>query len=124
MIQAKPGLVRMMARGLLKRCPLCGSRHIFESWSRMKHSCPRCGHVFELEQGYWVGAIIVNTAVTEAIFGILFIATLIATIPEVPWLPLLLVAVLTNTVIPIVFFPFSKTVWVAVNVFYTRARSG
>lgn len=88
----------------------------------MKHACPSCGHIFAPEQGYWVGAIIVNTAVTEAIFGVLFIATIIATIPEVPWVPLLLVAVGTNTIVPVAFFPFSKTVWVAVNVFFTRAR--
>lgn len=62
-------------------------------------------------------AIIINTAVTEAIFGIFFIATLILTAPDFPWVPLLLVAVATNALVPLVFFPMSKTIWVALDLY-------
>jgi uncharacterized protein (DUF983 family) len=114
----------MIARALVKRCPLCGNRGVFETWSRMMHSCGRCGHVFGREEGYWVGAIIVNLAVAETLFGILFVGTIILTLPEVPWQPLLVVALLTNAIVPIVFYPFSKTVWVAIDVYFTQMRSG
>jgi uncharacterized protein (DUF983 family) len=90
----------------------------------MSHSCGRCGHVFSREEGYWVGAIIVNLAVAEILFGILFVGTILLTLPAVPWQPLLVVALLTNAVVPIIFYPFSKTVWVAVNVYFTQSRSG
>jgi uncharacterized protein (DUF983 family) len=113
----------MIARALARRCPLCGNPGVFETWSRMKHSCGRCGHVFAREEGYWVGAIIVNLAVAETLFGILFVGTIIFTLPDVPWQPLLVVALVTNAIVPVVFYPFSKTVWVAIDVFFTRSRS-
>jgi hypothetical protein len=82
----------------------------------MLDQCPGCGHLFEREEGYWVGAIIVNTAATEALFAVLFIGTLILTIPNVPWQPLLAVALGTNGVFPWIFYPSSKTTWVAIDV--------
>jgi uncharacterized protein (DUF983 family) len=113
----------MIARALAKRCPLCGNSGVFETWSRMEHSCGRCGHVFAREEGYWVGAIIVNLAVAETLFGILLVGTIILTLPDVPWQPLLAVALVTNAIVPVIFYPFSKTVWVAVDTFFTRSRS-
>lgn len=117
------GLTRMVMRGLAKRCPLCGNRKVFESWGRMVHACGRCGHVFERDEGYWVGAIIVNTAVTEILFFSLFIATLVVMLPDVPWQSLLAVAVATNLVFPIAFYPFSKTVWVAFDSYFNRSHT-
>jgi hypothetical protein len=91
---------------------------VWRSWSQLVDDCPRCGWHFEREEGYWVSAIIVNTGVTMALFGIGFVAVLIATIPDVRWGPVLLVAAVTNVVFPILFFPVSKTVWVAIDLFF------
>lgn len=107
----------MLLRGLRKQCPRCGSRRIFASWARLHPSCPGCGLVFEREEGYWVGAVIVNTAVTEGAFAVLFFATILATVPEVPWEPLLVVALGTNVAVPIWFYPRSKTTWSALDLY-------
>jgi hypothetical protein len=82
----------------------------------MAERCPHCGFRYERESGYWVGAIIINTAATEALFGVLFVAVLVATLPDVAWLPVIIVGVLTNVIVPILFYPLSKTVWVAIDV--------
>ena len=49
--------------------------------------------------------------------------TIILTVPDVPWQPLLAVALITNAIVPVVFYPYSKTVWVAIDDFFTRSRS-
>ncbi len=84
----------------------------------MADDCPRCGHHFEREEGYWVSAIIVNTAATEALFAIFFVAGIFATLPDIRWLPLLVIGVVTNLVFPVLFYPFSKTIWVAMDVYF------
>jgi uncharacterized protein (DUF983 family) len=103
---------------LRRHCPRCGQGGIFDSYYQLAGSCPRCGHHFEREEGYWVSAIIVNTAVTEAIFGVLFVAGIFATAPDVQWLPLLVIGVAANLVVPVLFFPLSKTIWVAIDLYF------
>jgi uncharacterized protein (DUF983 family) len=110
----------MLARGLLKRCPICGAGGLFTRWMRLRDTCPRCGYRFDRESGYWVGAIIINLAVTEILFGILFITTLLVTAPDVPWQPLLAVALITNGVFPWFFYPYSKTIWMAFDLYFHR----
>ncbi len=83
----------------------------------MVPSCPGCGLHFEREEGYWVGAIIVNTAATEAIFGAILVAVLLSTAPDVPWAPLIVAGVATNGALPVIFYPFSKTLWMALDVY-------
>jgi uncharacterized protein (DUF983 family) len=115
-------LTRMLARAVRKRCPLCGSKGLFTGWTRLRDTCPGCGYRFERESGYWVGAIIINLAVTEVLFGIMFITTLLATAPEVPWQPLLAVALATNGIFPWIFYPLSKTIWMAVDLYFHRPQ--
>ncbi len=48
----------------------------------------------------------------------LFVGTLIATLPEVEWVPLAIVALVTNGLLPIVFYPHSKTIWMALDLYW------
>jgi hypothetical protein len=81
----------------------------------MVPDCPECGLHFEREQGYWAGALAINIVATGGLFTLVFVALLIATIPKVPVAPLLFVLVPIALFGPIVYYPFSKTVWVAVD---------
>lgn len=81
----------------------------------MVPDCPHCGLHFEREQGYWAGALAINIVATGGLFTLVFVALLIATIPKVPVAPLLFVLVPIALFGPIVYYPFSKTVWVAVD---------
>ena len=98
-----------------KRCARCGSRHLFKRWFTMVDDCPRCGLHFEREQGYWAGALAINIMATGGLFAIVFVALLVATIPNVPVGPLLAILVPIAVLGPIVYYPFSKTIWVAVD---------
>ncbi|MDQ3941256.1 MAG: DUF983 domain-containing protein [Actinomycetota bacterium] len=113
-----PGLGTLLWRGLRRRCPVCGSKGIFRSWGQLSERCPTCGYSFVREEGYWVSAIIVNTAVIEAVFGLVFVVILIATAPDVAWVPLLTVGLVGNLLIPILFYPRSKTLWMAIDLFF------
>jgi uncharacterized protein (DUF983 family) len=97
---------------------VCGIGKPFVGWFNMSAACPHCRHRYEREEGYWVSAMIVNTAVTEAVFGVLFVVVLFATLPDVAWVPVLVVGALTNVVVPVLFYPLSKTVWVAIDIYF------
>lgn len=84
----------------------------------MARTCSVCAYPFEREPGYWTGAMIVNIAVCEVWFLVLLMTVIFATIPDVPWQPLLAVALVTNGLLPVLFYPFSKTIWMALNLHF------
>jgi len=81
----------------------------------MVDDCPTCGLHFEREDGYWGGALAINMIATGGLFAIVFVTALIITVPNVPVAPLLVLLVPIAVFGPIVYYPFSKTVWVAVD---------
>ena len=81
----------------------------------MHTDCPECGLHFEREEGYWVGALIINTTVTFATFMIVFVAGIAITWPDVPWVGVGIVTIALNALIPILFYPISKTLWMALE---------
>jgi hypothetical protein len=48
-----------------------------------------------------------------ALFGVTFIIAIAVTMPEIPVAPLLAIFILLMTIGPILFYPFSKTIWMA-----------
>ncbi|MFN2608751.1 MAG: DUF983 domain-containing protein [Acidimicrobiales bacterium] len=108
----------MLARGLAKRCPVCGSGGLYEGWFRMRDRCPGCGYRFEREEGFFLGAYLVNLAVTE---GLLLVAGIIPTIvflarnPDASILPIMAVGLVVAVVAPIAFYPLARTVWSAID---------
>ena len=105
--------VRMFARALRRRCPRCGLGNVFTGWTTMAPECPDCGLDFEHEEGYWTGAMLVNLVVTLAVFLAVFIGFMVLTWPDVPWGPLLVLVIAANVITPIVFYPVSKTLFIA-----------
>ncbi len=116
----------MLWRGLTKRCAVCGGGHLFDGWFRMKERCPRCGYRFEREEGFFLGAYVVNLAVAEglmALFCIIPVIYLSATRPDVSVWPVLAAGVVAAVVGPFVFYPFSRTIWVALELMLRPAAS-
>ena len=111
--ETTPGRPRMIWWGLTRRCPRCGSGHLFHRWFTIVERCPRCRLRFEREEGYWTGALAINIAVTTGAFAIFFVAAIALTAPDIPVAPLLAILVPIVIVVPIVYYPFSKTVWMA-----------
>ena len=59
-------VLRTLARGARLGCPACGRGSVFQSPFRVRHHCPACGAVFQREEGFFVGAIMLNVVTTEA----------------------------------------------------------
>lgn len=107
---------RLYIRALRLRCPACGGRPVFVSWFRMCPNCPVCGLHFDREPGgYWLGSYTVNLMVTEAVFAVVFVGGLIATWPTPPWNLLQYLSIGVMVTFPFVFFPFSKTLYIAID---------
>jgi hypothetical protein len=66
---------------------------------------------------------VVNIAVAEAWFALLFGAVVLATMPDIAWLPLLIVALVTNGLLPVLFYPHSKTLWMALDLYFHPHRT-
>jgi uncharacterized protein (DUF983 family) len=110
-----PSKLRMVWWGATRRCPRCGHGHLFHRWFTIVERCPSCGLRFEREEGYWAGALAINIGVTAAVFVVVFVVGLAFTIPDVPVVELLTVLVPLMIVVPIAYYPFSKTLWMAVD---------
>jgi uncharacterized protein (DUF983 family) len=102
-------------RGITKRCARCGGGKLFTKWFVMAEDCPHCGLHFEREQGYWTGAIAISLTVFGTIFAAVLIGFSALTVPDIPWVTLLMIEVPIMTIGPAAFYPYSKTIWVAVD---------
>jgi uncharacterized protein (DUF983 family) len=63
--EARP-ILTTLARGARLRCPACGRGAVFQSPFRVRTGCADCGAVFQREEGFFVGAIMINVVTTEA----------------------------------------------------------
>jgi uncharacterized protein (DUF983 family) len=120
----QPSRARMLWRGFTRRCARCGSGNLFRHWLAMAPDCPRCGLHFEREAGYWTGALAINVILVGGAFTVLFVIAMALTIPDVPVAPLLAFFVPFMALGPIVAYPFSKTVWVAVDRAFLQGLGG
>ena len=92
----------------------------------MMDRCPGCGYLFAREEGSFLGAFVINFAITIAGLGIVM-AVLIAvlagggssgTIATVA-----ISAIAVAVILPIVFYPFSKTLWTAIDLAMHRGET-
>ena len=113
-----------MFRGVTRRCARCGSGKLFRHYLTMVPDCPRCGLHFEREQGYWAGALAVNIMCIGAVFAVTFLVAMILTVPDVPVPLMLAIFVPLMTIGPILWYPFSKTIWVAFDRAFLQQLDG
>lgn len=106
---------RLLWRGFLRRCPLCGGGHCFKSFFLVKDRCPRCNFPIKREEGHWIGAIGMNTVVSFGLLLITFLVVFTLTWDERRALPVFLSGFGVALIVPIVFFGPSQTLWAAID---------
>jgi uncharacterized protein (DUF983 family) len=111
----EPGAVAAFFRGATRGCPRCGGRRLFETWFRIRRRCPRCSLRLEREEGGFLGAMTINYAVTAIAWLALLIVWLIVDLPDVHVLWLTVASIGVAIVVPLLFWPVSKTIWAAVD---------
>jgi uncharacterized protein (DUF983 family) len=110
-------------RALLRRCPYCGSSGIFRGYLALREVCPTCGARFEREEGYFLGAYALNLVVAEIIGLTLAILLLFRT--DLRHLDLIwqeIIAIAIVVALPILFFPYSRAVWIAIDLTFHPPR--
>jgi uncharacterized protein (DUF983 family) len=111
--------MKLFLRASILRCPNCGGRPIFSRWFAMRERCPVCRMRFARgEEGYIVGAYMFNMVAAELIFAAIFLAILLYTWPEPPWNLLLYGGVALMVIVPFLFYPFSKTLFLAFDLLF------
>jgi len=114
--------LRLFGRALRLRCPNCGRGKVFSSWLRMRARCPVCGLKLERgEEGYQVGSYMFNIVAAELAFAAVFLAIVAATWPTPPWKLLEYGGIVMMVIAPLVFFPFSKTLFLAFDLVFRPA---
>ena len=112
-------ITALAGRALRLRCPACGEGRAFETWFRMRTRCSACGlHLERGEHGYVVGAYMFNIIAAELVFAAILIGTLAATWPDPPWTLLQYGGVALMIGLPVLFYPFAKTVFLAFDLVF------
>lgn len=111
----------MLRRGARRRCPRCGGGHLFRTWWAIKDRCPRCGLLFAREPGYFTGVYLLNlSAVLVALFVVVMTyAVWLSEHPGASLVPPMAIGGVLAVGVPIVFYPFARTIWSALDLAMT-----
>jgi len=104
--------LRLLRRGLLLRCPACGRATFVRRPLAVHDRCRVCGLVFEHDDGFFLGALVLNYMVAF-LFGVVPAAVLVAT--GVWGAPVaVLYAAAVALFFPVVFYWHAKSLWMAI----------
>jgi uncharacterized protein (DUF983 family) len=101
-------------RALVLRCPNCGGGGNFKHWFAMKDRCPSCG--LSLAVGNRVGANLLNLVAAELLLMTAIVTVVVRSWPTPPWDTLQIAAPLLMILTPLLLYPFSKMLFVAIDV--------
>ncbi len=118
-------IIRLLWRAMRLRCPNCGGGPLFRSWLHMHSQCPACGLRLERgEDGYQVGSYMFNIIAAELLFLAVFLGVLALTWPAPPSALLQYGGLALMVIAPFLFFPFSKTLFLAFDLLFRPAPGG
>ena len=115
----RPSAATMIVRALLRRCPNCGARGIFRTFTELREHCPNCG--MRLQRGeadYFIGAYLLNLVFVEVLFALVLGAWVIATYPDTPWTLIQWSGLVLIVVGAVVCYPLSKALWIAFDLIF------
>lgn len=107
-----------------QRCPRCREGEMFQSgaynltsFTKMHKSCGSCGHTFESEPGFFMGAMYVSYAFQVAIVVTTFVAITILIEDAPVWLYLTTILAMAALLFPMI-FRLSRSIWIHLFVEY------
>jgi uncharacterized protein (DUF983 family) len=113
-----PSPGKMFRRAIVLKCPHCGSRRTFiRRWMLRYDRCRTCGIRWHREHGFELGPIALNFVFTGGALAIAVIVAFVATAPDFPVTALTLGMVAGAVLLPVLFFPFTNTVWMAFDLY-------
>ena len=108
-----PRFKLLVQRALMLRCPYCGSGGVIHPPFGIETCCPKCGYRFAPEDGYFMGGYAMNLIVAE-LLGVGFVLYLLIR-SDLSLYQQEFIAIAFAVLLPILFFPFSRTLWMAMD---------
>ncbi len=101
-----------------EKCPVCHVGDAFESkqlynlrkFDKMPERCAHCGHKFEIEHGFWYGAMYVSYGLTVAFSVAVFVLTYWIYPAADAWLYFWLIVAVIVGLVPIT-YRMSRMIW-------------
>lgn len=101
-----------------EKCPVCHIGDVYESkqlynlrkFDKMYERCAHCGHKFEIEHGFWYGAMYVSYGLTVAFSVAVFVLTYLIYPAADAWLYLTLIIAVIVGLVPIT-YRMSRMIW-------------
>lgn len=81
----------------------------------MAETCPRCGLRFQRVPGQWLGSWFINICLAQVLALGIVLGGSLATYPHPQIVPLAIFGALTMVGFPFWFFPYSRTLWLAID---------
>lgn len=110
-------VVHKFALALLLRCPNCGGTKVLRSWFKLQHRCRKCG--IRLDRGesddYFLGGMFFNIVLAEILFALVLLVVVIVMWPNVPWAGVEYSLIIAMIAAPIVLYPVSRLMWLALD---------
>ena len=107
----------LFRRAIMLRCAWCGNRPGFRrSWFKRYEACQHCGlSVQRGQDGFELGAATVNAMLVLGALIIAAAVSIVITYPDVAAVPLIIALSAVAIVLPVVLYPFTFTIWFAVE---------
>lgn len=105
-------IIRAAVRCIRLLCPECGRESIFRKQFNVKHHCDSCATLFQREDGFFMGSILVNVVVTEIVILVCYVALLLIGIDASLIIKLLLVIAI---VFPLIAYHHCWSFWLGFN---------
>ena len=109
MKRVRPSIIRTLLRCLRLRCPVCGLSSIVQRPFKIKHYCPVCDALFMREEGFFVGAILVNVVTTEIFILVLYLVSLV--LLGINYQLVLTILFIAALLFPVAFYHHSWSIW-------------
>ena len=101
-----------------EKCPVCHVADVFESkqfynlrkFDKMHERCSHCNHKFEIESGFWYGAMYVSYALTVAFSVASFVLTYLIYPAAGVWLYFGLIVFVVIAMVPVT-YRLSRMIW-------------
>jgi uncharacterized protein (DUF983 family) len=115
------GPMRIIWRGLTRRCARCGSGKLFHRYFSMVERCPKCNVKFEREAGFFLGAYTMNLAFMIITAMLVIFVGFAVRKPGGSIIPMMIAGGIGTLILPPLLYPFSKTLWCSVDLLMQRA---
>ena len=115
LIRRRPPLQTSLGWCLKLRCPACGRGRVFDRPFHVKDLCEYCGVRFKREEGFFVGALLINVVTTEFVILMSYLISL--PVIDAHYQLVLALLFVVALLFPLVFYHHSWSIWLSFDHF-------